>query len=160
MNQGSEANNLTINNLETLQTALHRLIPISAHMGIQAVDYDGGRLVLEAPLSANVNHQLSAFGGSLFSVSALAGRSILQLKLGELEIKANTVIAGGDVAYTAPVFEDIRCVLTLPDTYPEFVEKLKDTGRGSLVLTSNVYLAGAAEPAMAFNGKYVVRQTP
>jgi thioesterase domain-containing protein len=127
-------------------------------MGIQADFFDGRKLVLTAPLSANVNHQLSAFGGSLFSVSALAGWSILQLKLAEIGISANTVIAGGDVGYASPVFEDIRCELELPPEYDAFAQRLESTGRGSLLLNSSIYLSNADEPAMSFNGKYVVRQ--
>ncbi len=159
MNQGSQSNNQRIDNLASLQSALHSLIPISAHMGIQAVYYDGNKLVLEAPLSANVNHQQSAFGGSLFSVAVLTGWSIVQLKLGELGINANAVVAGGDIAYSAPVFEDIRCELELPESYPDFVSKLQTTGRGSLSLTSNIFLANETEAAMAFNGKYAVKET-
>lgn len=157
MTQPDPANNHVITDLASLQSALHSLIPISAHMGITATSYDGQRLVLTAPLQANINHQMSAFGGSLFSVSALAGWSILQLKLGELGITANTVISGGDVGYTAPVFEDLVCEIALPDSYPEFVTKLQSSGRASLFLTSEIKLATTNESAMNFHGKYVVK---
>lgn len=149
-------NNATIQDLATLQGALHRLIPISKHMGIVAEHYDGNQLVLSAPLANNINHQQSAFGGSLFSLSALAGWGILQLKLTELGMTANTVIAGGDVSYDLPVFESLRCEINLPDDYPTFKEKLVSTGKASILLTSNI-LVGTGS-AMAFHGKYVVRE--
>lgn len=158
MNQGRQAHNQPITDLESLQIALHELIPVSGFMGIKAVSYDGNKLVLEAPLAPNVNHQMSAFGGSLFSVSALAGWSLMQLKLAELKLTANTVIAGGDVGYSAPVFEDIRCEISLPNTYSEFAERLKANGKASLQLTSGILLKDQTEPAMAFSGKYVIRQ--
>lgn len=157
MTQPDPTNNLAITDLASLQSALHSLIPISAHMGITATHYDGHRLVLTAPLQANINHQMSAFGGSLFSVSALAGWSILQLKLGELGIAANTVIRGGDVGYTAPVFEDLVCEIELPDDYPSFAEKLQSSGRASLFLTSAIKLTASEDSAMNFHGKYVVK---
>jgi thioesterase domain-containing protein len=149
-------NNASIHDLESLQSALHNLIPISKHMGIEASQYDGQCLILKAPLENNINHQRSAFGGSLFSLSALAGWGILQLKLAELGIKANTVIAGGDVGYSLPVFETLVCEITLPDAYPEFQAKLIANGKASILLTTNIIVEGVS--AMTFNGKFVVRE--
>lgn len=149
-------NKLDIYDLASLQTALHTHIPISGHMGIEVDSYDGERLVLSAPLANNINHQLSAFGGSLFSLSALAGWSMVQLKLAEMKIAANTVIAGGDVSYSQPVFTTLHCEIELPAAYPAFREKLLNTGKASILLTSNILLDGKS--AMAFSGKYVVRK--
>ena len=148
-------NNPGIHDLASLQSALHHLIPISKDMGITTESYDGEKLVLTAPLANNVNHQQSAFGGSLFSLSALAGWGILQLKLAELDIKANTVIAGGDVSYSLPVFETLHCEIKLPENYAGFKDKLVATGKASISLTTNILVQG--ECAMAFNGKYVVK---
>ena len=47
--------------IESLQHAYHTLIPISQHMGIQVVSYDGSCLRVTAPLANNINHQQSAF---------------------------------------------------------------------------------------------------
>jgi thioesterase domain-containing protein len=149
-------NRLDIYDLASLQTALHTHIPISGHMGIEADFYDGERLVLSSPLANNINHQQSAFGGSLFSLAALAGWGILQLKLAEMKLTANTVIAGGDVSYSQPVFTTLHCEIELPATYPAFRDKLLNTGKASILLTSNILLDG--ESAMAFSGKYVVRK--
>jgi len=154
--QSKPNNILDIHDLASLQTALHNLIPLSEYMGVEADSYDGERLVLSAPLANNINHQHSAFGGSLFSLSALAGWGILQLKLAEMKVNANTVIAGGDVSYSQPVFSTLHCEIELPATYPTFREKLLETGKASILLTSNILLDG--ESAMAFNGKYVVRK--
>jgi thioesterase domain-containing protein len=38
------------------QELLHARIPITRAMGVKVEDYDGERLVLSAPLAANVNH--------------------------------------------------------------------------------------------------------
>jgi len=154
--QSEPDNTLDIHDLATLQAALHTLIPISKHMGIEARAYDGRRLVLSAPLANNINHQQSAFGGSLFSLSALAGWGILQLKLAEMKVKANTVIAGGDVSYSQPVFKTLHCEIELPPAYPAFRDKFLETGKASILLTSNILLDG--QSAMAFSGKYVVRK--
>ena len=95
--------------IEALQQAYQTLIPISQHMGIQAVSYDGQCLRVTAPLANNINHQQSAFGGSLFSLVALAGWGLLQLKITELGLDCTTVIAGGEVGYQVPVVAEL-CV--------------------------------------------------
>ena len=123
-------------------------------MGITVSEYDGNTLTIKAPLANNINHQQSAFGGSLFSLAALAGWGILQLKLSEMNLTGNTVIAGGDVEYSAPVFEELICKCSLPDEYNGFATRLRDTGKASLRLKSNI-LTGH-EKAMAFEGEYVV----
>jgi thioesterase domain-containing protein len=144
-----------ITSMESLETALHTLIPISSHMGIKVVSYDGETLILEAPLENNINHQQSAFGGSLFSVAALTGWSLVQLKLSELGIEANTVIAGGEVSYDLPVLSQIRCECTLSKDYPDFVKKLTVKGKASLTLEPKIVLGH--QDAMSFSGKFVVK---
>lgn len=123
-------------------------------MGIAVKSYDGRRLRLTAPLAANVNHQMSAFGGSLFSLAALAGWGLLQLQLSELQLDCNTVIAGGNVAYKRPVFADFDCICELPPDWEGIVEQLKTTGRAALELTPWVEVDG--ETAMTFTGRYVI----
>lgn len=145
---------LRIDSAASLASAYHRLIPISKAMGIAVKDYDGARLTLTAPLAANVNHQMSAFGGSLFSLAALAGWGLLQLKLTELRLDCNTVIAGGNVAYKRPVFADFDCICELPPDWDTIAAGLAASGRASLELTP--WITVADETAMTFSGKYVI----
>lgn len=130
------------------------MIPISRQMGIRVVEYDGEKLTLTAPLANNINHQLSAFGGSLFSVAALAGWGLLQLKLSELGMDCDVVIAGGDVSYRRPVFADFSCACEVPATWQAFATRLKRTGKAAIELAPCVEADG--EPAMILTGKYVV----
>lgn len=139
---------------ESLERTYHKLIPISAHMGVKVVSWDGQKLVLQAPLANNLNHQQSAFGGSLFSLAALAGWGLLQLKLAELELHCNTVIAGGDVSYAIPVFDDFICECALPKHWSEVVTGLTTKGKGTLDLASAIIANG--KQAMTFNGRYVI----
>ena len=144
--------------LEALQQAYYTLIPISEHMGLRAETYDGQCLRVSAPLANNVNHQQSAFGGSLFSVVALAGWGILQLKITEMDLNCNTVIAGGKVSYELPVFRELVCECRLPPDYPAFARRLVKKGKASILLETAILVDN--KPAMTFSGKYVVRQTP
>lgn len=143
-----------VDSAASLESAFHKMIPISGHMGIRVLAYDGSRLTLAAPLANNINHQQSAFGGSLFSIAALAGWGLLQLKLGELDIDAETVIASGDVSYSRPVFADFQCVCSLPDKWPAFEERLTARGKAPIKLAPCILVDGQA--AMQLTGTYVV----
>lgn len=145
-----------IDSADSLEQAFHELIPISEAMGITVEHYDGTLLRLRAPLANNKNHQLTAFGGSLFSIAALSGWGLIQLKLAELDIKANTVIAGGDVSYSLPVSTDLICECCLAPSYPDFVKKLNTNGKASLSLQPNILLDN--KKAMSFTGKFVVKR--
>jgi len=124
-------------------------------MGVKVVDWDGTTLRLEAPLANNINHQQSAFGGSLFSLAALAGWGLVQLKLSETNLDCSTVIAGGDVNYALPVYGDLICVCDLPENWPDTADRLVDKGKASLRLAPTIVVDG--QSAMAFNGHYVIR---
>jgi thioesterase domain-containing protein len=144
-----------VDSIESLEVTLHRLIPISHHMGIKVTDYTGSELTLVAPLANNINHQQSAFGGSLFSLTALAGWGLMQLKLCEEMLDGNTVVAGGDVSYSMPVTEDFTCRCSLPEDWPQFLLKLKTKGKASIGMNSVVSASGT--DSMQFNGRFVVR---
>lgn len=143
-----------VDSAASLEATLHKLIPISEHMGMTVRAYDGQRLTLSAPLANNINHQMSAFGGSLFSVAALAGWGLLQLKLSELDIDTNTVIADGNVSYRRPVFSDFTCTCDLPANWDECVRKLQETGKTGVDLEPLISVD--KKDAMKFSGKYVV----
>lgn len=123
-------------------------------MGVRVVRYDGDSLELAAPLAANINHQQSAFGGSLFSIAALAGWGMIQLKLSEMNLDCNTVIGKGEVAYKRPVFDNFGCTCTLPADFPAFARILEDTGKAGIKLDAVVTVDG--KPAMILTGQYVV----
>lgn len=144
----------TIDSAETLEAAYHALIPISEAMGISVAEVAADRLVLDVLLANNLNHQQSAFGGSLFSAAALAGWGLLQLKLAPLGGETNTVLASSDVSFKAPVFADFQCVCELPEAWDAFEDTLVDAGRASLILTPRIEVDGGI--AMRMTGRYVV----
>lgn len=151
----NEMKNPFINAIKSLEKTYHEKIPISKHMDIKVLDYDGSKLTLCAPLSNNINHQNSAFGGSLFSLAALAGWGLLQLKLDEEKLDCNTVIAGGEVSYQAPVFNDFTCECNLSNqSFLQTIEKLENKNKASLELESQILCNGIS--SMKFKGRYVI----
>lgn len=137
---------------EALEKAFHQLIPISQALGVKVQSWDNGELIISAPLSANINHQHSAFGGSLFSVAVLAGWGLMQLKLSELELDCNTVVMGADVKYSRPVYDDLVCHCCLPDDADEVFRTLKRNHKVSTSMTSTYYCGD--DVAMQLEGRY------
>lgn len=140
---------------------MHKLIPITRQLGIKVVSYDGERLKLGAPLAANINHQGSVFGGSLYSVAALAGWGLLQLKLTELNLDCETVIAEGTVSYLKPMLQDFVCTAALPADYQALFTRLATRGRVTMAMTATIAAATKEtepSPAMTLTGNYHLKQ--
>ena len=93
--------------LDELNAHYDAMPPVAA-MQVRAVHYDGQRLRLHAPLSANVNDKACAFGGSLVSLMTLAGWGLLTLRLREQGIRADVYVADSQVRYLAPVYTDLE----------------------------------------------------
>lgn len=145
-----------VDSLDSLEQSFHELIPLSTAMGLRADAYDGKSLTVSAPLAPNINHQQSAFGGSLFAVAALAGWGLMQMKLSELMLDCNTVVMGGEVTYSKPVYDDLICTCRLPDDAEAFFERLDVEGKATTQLTCTFECDG--EVAMQLQGNYFLNK--
>ena len=141
-----------VDSVESLERAFHELIPISQAMGIRVVSYDGLSLKTTAPLNRNINHQHSAFGGSLFSLAALSGWGLIQMKLSELHLDCNTVVMGGEVSYHRPVYDDLECEVALPENPDGIFEELAGQGTVRTELIATCQCDGGT--AMQMTGRY------
>ncbi len=147
---------IIVDSTASLEAAFHRLIPLSVAMGLQVVEYTGDSLGLRAPLANNINHQQSAFGGSLFALAALAGWGLMQLKLSERQLDCNTVIADAEVSFQQPIVGDLLCHCSLPEDAASFFDTLTRTGKASLTMSSSFEHDG--EMAMRLLGTYLVKK--
>jgi thioesterase domain-containing protein len=141
-----------INSIDALEAAFHELIPISKAMGVRVVSYNGDSLTTTAPLSENINHQHSAFGGSLFSLAALSGWGLVQMKLSELLLDCNTVVMDGEVSYQSPVYDDLECVVRLPEDADAVFANLEEKGTARTELVASFECNGKL--AMQMKGRY------
>ena len=142
-----------------LEQVIHELIPLSQHMGLTVSLYDGQTLELRAPLAPNINHQQTAFGGSLLSACALAGWGLLQLQLGHLGRLGNVVVAEAPSKFLLPVKEELRVRCHLPDDFSDLAKALLQRGSKSLSVTAAVYDGQEAPVAMQVDARYVIRLT-
>ncbi len=141
----------------TLEAALHSHIPLSKAMGIVVSQFDGQSLELQAPLAPNINHQGSAFGGSLTAISALTGWGMVQLQLGLMGVTGNTVVGQADSIFLQPVFQHLICRAQLPEGFADFQARLTQNGKASIQLVSEVVENNAV--AMRASSKFFVRLT-
>jgi thioesterase domain-containing protein len=140
-----------------LQAKLEREIPMCAQMGIHVQANGADGLVMRLPLDQNRNHQQTAFAGSLNALCTITGWSSVYLLLRELKQEGSIVIRRSSIRYHEPVTSsDIfaRCQPITAEARQYFLEMLGDKGQAKLDLV--VEIAGAASPAVSFNGSYVV----
>src|SRR5918912_4232594 len=136
-----------------IQELLHSKIPITRAMGVRVEDYDGERLVLSAPLEANVNHLGTAFGGSLHALAVLSGYGLLWLELKDTE--CHIVIRKSTISYERPVRGEIRafCVRPGADALEEFKRTFHQKGKARIALSATIEDQG--ETAVRFEGIFV-----
>jgi len=134
---------------------LHEKIPLTRAMGVRVVE-TGARLVLEAPLDANVNHLGTAFGGSLHTLPILACYSAVWTLLCEAGLDGHVVVKHSSASYRQPVRGALRamCNRPPPAAVVEFIAALHRHKRARMELTAIV--EGAyGKPAVEFTGTFV-----
>lgn len=140
---------------EEVEVYLHRHIPISREMGVRVISVDGAGVRLAAPLAPNLNHQSTAFGGSVSSLAILAAWTLAHVGLRRRGIEARVVIQKSTTDYTAPIHGELEAFCPIPREadWDRFVVAVEKRGRGRLRLEAQVTSDGAE--AAAFHGLYV-----
>ncbi|MDO5506182.1 MAG: YiiD C-terminal domain-containing protein [Pseudoxanthomonas suwonensis] len=107
---------------------------------------DGQRLVLAAPLAANLNDKGCAFGGSLVSLMTLAGWSLVTLRLLRAGIDADVFVAESQVHYLKPLYEDLRAEASAraPADWDGFIATVRERGRARIHIDAAVAMADGA----------------
>ncbi len=110
---------------------------------------------LRAPLAPNINHKLTAFGGSLANAATLAGWGLVQLLVRDLGFSVIVVIQECRVQYLKPVLSGIEALALMPDAerIDKFLRTLTRHGRARLEIEARIPAAG--EPAVIFSGQFV-----
>lgn len=136
--------------------SLHRNIPISKALGVEVPRFGADLTILKVPLKPNKNHVGTVFGGSLYSVSALACYGLFRAISFESGIVTdNLVIHEGTIRYDAPVTGDFEVHAARPPEkeVQKFLELLAKKGKARLRLSSVVMQDGVRKAF--FEGAYV-----
>lgn len=140
-----------------LQHVLNKEIPITQALQIKVNRWQDQQLVLDFPLTPNINHMSSAFGGSLYCGAVLAGWGWMHLQLKELGItNAHIVIQNGQISYPLPVLGNATIICYPPDIgiWEKFKKTFKRYSKGRLELKSVVLYEN--KESVIFNGQFVV----
>jgi len=139
-----------------LEAFLHEKIPLTRAMGVQVAESGGDRLVLEAPLAANVNHLGTAFGGSLHALPTLACYATVWTMMREAGVDGHVVVKQSEAKYRQPVQGRLRAVCSRPPkpVVTKFMEDVRRHRKARMTLTAVVDGADG-KPAVEFRGVFV-----
>lgn len=137
-----------------LERYMHAHIPLVSQMQVRIAGFDETGLSLAAPLAPNINHERTAFGGSLASLMTLACWGYLWLVL-EDDSKLHIVVNEARLRYLKPVTGELvaRCPAPEPKALKIFRETLARRGKSRIELAAEVQQGETV--AAAYSGSFV-----
>ena len=151
---------LSAQRVRELQDYLHAVIPLSAAMRIQVREAGPQSVLLWAPLSPNINHSQTVFGGSGVVLATLSAWTLLHLRLQAAQTRAQLVIQRSSMEYERPIRGDFaaRCEFADELAWRRFQALYQRRGRARLTLRAQ--LCFGAEVMGVFVGDFVaLRET-
>ncbi|MBA2368402.1 MAG: YiiD C-terminal domain-containing protein [Candidatus Protochlamydia sp.] len=126
---------------KSLENYLRENIPISAAMNIGVDLASSKEIILSAPISININHKRTVFGGSLHAVATLACWSLLHVNFQTLKENFQIVITKSETSYLAPVATDFKaeCTLPNPSDWELFIYRLQKKGKARIKLSAQIF---------------------
>ena len=133
---------------------MHAHIPLVSQMQVRVTGFDESGLSLAAPLAPNINHERTAFGGSLASLMTLACWGYLWLVL-EGEPNLHIVVNEAKLHYLKPVTSELvaRCTAPEAKALKTFRETLTRRGKSRIELAAEVRQEGTV--AVLYSGSFV-----
>ena len=120
---------------DQLTAYLHRSIPLTAVMGIWAVETSWDAAVLAAPYRDNINHEGTFFGGSLSALGLVAGFAVLRHRLQVMGYPHRIVINRNTYSYERPATTDVTARAGVdPTRWQELLGTLRRRGKGKITL--------------------------
>lgn len=125
---------------EEVTAYLHQHIPVTKAMSIKASTESKSALRLCATLAPNLNHQETAFGGSIASIGILAGWTLIHLRLRNDERSYKIVIQKSEIEFLHPIEDNFEAECPYPDEnyWKPFLAGLERKGRARIELQSSV----------------------
>ena len=127
-----------------LQKYLHERIPISKVMGVEVLEATVDGVKLAAPLSPNINHRETVFGGSASAVAILSAWSLLYLRLENENINSRIVIQRSTMTYEHPIADMFTAssVVCDPSIWLKFITTLRRKNRARVKISSILHCNG------------------
>ena len=120
---------------------------------VKKVAYEN--IILTAPLTPNINHRQTVFGGSASAIALLAGWSLLHVRLTQNNIKARIVIQRNIMHYEKPMADTFTATTRLHDekAWAKFIHILKKKNRAKISLMVDLHCK--TEHAGKLGGEFV-----
>lgn len=132
-----------MSDIDVLQGYLDQSIPQVGAMGIAVLEANANRIMLGAPLEPNINHQRTAFGGSVASIATLACWGWMWNTLrepGAAGVDAQLVVSRAEVDYLKPLASDLIAICVSPPAADReaFLTTFARRGRARIELLAEV----------------------
>jgi thioesterase domain-containing protein len=138
-----------------LASYMREHIPLVAQMQVKVVTLDGNGLTLTAPLAPNINHERTAFGGSLASLMTLACWGYLWALLDEGR-GLRIVVKDAQLEYLKPVtgMLEAHCAPADAEALQRFRDTLARRGKARIGLKAETRQDGTI--AARYAGSFAV----
>ena len=125
---------------QALQAFLAQHLPLTEAMGVRVVEASDDRIEVAVPLEPNLNHEQTAFGGSISTLGILAGWGWFWTQLRHHDPLPRLLIGHSSTRYIRPVEGPFSAVCHHPGQRPlqQFVETFAATGKARLALRSEI----------------------
>jgi len=145
--------------IRSLEEYLHAHIPLSKAMGVKAIEASINSVKLSAPLSPNINHRETVFGGSASAVAILSAWSLLYLRLKNENINSRIVIQRSTMIYERPITDMFTASSGVPEPsdWFKFLATLKRKHRARVKVNSILHCNN--EKVGEFEGDFVALDT-
>lgn len=147
-------------NRQQLEQFLHEHIPLSKAMGVQVRKSNTDHVVLSAPLTPNINHRSTAFGGSVSAVAILAAWALLYIRLRQAGLQSHLVIQQNTMKYERPIVGKFIAFSSMEDSsaWIKFQEMLKRKQRARISIKVTIRCHG--ENVGEMQGDFVALASP
>lgn len=146
-------------NAEALIERIRGEIPLTAAMQLSVKGFDGKKLELGVPLSANFNDKGSAFAGSITALGSITGWCLLML-WAEQEVGACQIaIYDAHFSFRKPLLGDFTASVSLPSVGECMAlrESIEKKGKGKISL--RISLADTNGEAAWLDGAYALSRS-
>jgi thioesterase domain-containing protein len=142
-------------NCGSIEQYLHEQIPLSKAMSVLVTSIDKSGVILSAPLSPNINHRSTVFGGSISTIAILSAWTFVHVRLQSLELSCRIVIKSNSIDYLRPIEGDFQahCLTPPQQDWDRFIALVSRRGKGRISL--NVEVSDGEILAAKFQGEYV-----
>ena len=127
--------------VDEINQHLHAQIPMTSQMGILVKSFSTDEVIATAPLAANINHQQSAFGGSIAALGIVTGFVAIWGNLKLRKIQAELVIQHSETDFSKPALGDMesRSRQLSHAALESFTTALANSGRARILVTSDIF---------------------